>query len=105
MVARIWHGWTTFENAGKYERLLKEEIFTGIHRRNIKGFKEIQLLRKELENEAEFITIMWFDSMDAVREFAGPDFENAVVLPQGEALLSHFDKKSAHYEVKEKSSA
>ena len=105
MIARIWHGWTSFDKADKYEHLLKEEIFTGIHKRNIKGFREIQLLRKGLKNEAEFITIMWFDSIDAVIEFAGKDYEKAVVLPKAEALLSRFDKKSTHYEVREKSSA
>ncbi len=101
MIARIWHGYTTFERADAYEKLLKEEIFVNIRGRKIQGFREIQLLRRELENETEFITIMWFDSLDAVRIFAGEDYEVAVVLPKARELLSHFDQRSQHYEVME----
>ena len=79
MISRIWHGYTTFENADTYERLLKDEIFIGIKNRNIQGYKGIQLLRRQLDNENEFITIMWFDSLDSVKEFAGKDYEKAVV--------------------------
>lgn len=99
MISRIWHGWTSFENADKYENLLKEEIFIGIQNRNIPGYKGIQLLRRELEIEVEFVTIMQFESMAAVRLFAGEDYEAAVVPPKARAVLSHFDERSQHYEV------
>jgi antibiotic biosynthesis monooxygenase (ABM) superfamily enzyme len=102
MISRIWHGWTTPENADAYELLLKSEIFTGISNRNIAGYRGIHLLRRDLGKEIEFITIMWFDSIDAVRSFAGEDYEVAVVTPKDRALLSRFDEKSQHYEVKEK---
>ena len=101
MISRIWHGWTTPENADKYEALLKEEIYVGILNRNIRGFKNIQLLRRVIENEVEFITIMEFDSLDAVREFAGQDYEVAVVPEKARAVLSHFDARSQHYEIRE----
>jgi antibiotic biosynthesis monooxygenase (ABM) superfamily enzyme len=104
MIARIWHGWTTPENADKYEGLLKEEIFTGIQGRHIPGFRNIRLLRREAGAETEFITIMLFDSFDAVREFAGEDYEAAVVPPSARAVLSHFDARSQHYEVREERS-
>jgi heme-degrading monooxygenase HmoA len=100
MISRIWHGYTTFENADAYERLLHEEIFVGIKNRNIKGYKGIQLLRRKLENETEFITIMWFDSLDSVKEFAGIDYENAVIPEKAQRILSRFDSKSQHYDVK-----
>lgn len=100
MIARIWHGWTTPENADAYESLLRHEIFIGIQDRQIAGFHEIQLLRRSLETEVEFTTIMWFDSIDAVRSFAGQDYEVAVVPPQAQALLSRFDGRSQHYEVR-----
>jgi len=102
VIGRIWHGYTTPENADVYESLLKEEIFTGIRDRHIPGFQEIQLFRRDLEDEAEFITIMWFDSIEAVRLFAGEDYEVAVVPPKAKALLLHFDEHSQHYEVKER---
>ncbi|RPI33068.1 MAG: antibiotic biosynthesis monooxygenase [Chloroflexota bacterium] len=100
MIARIWHGWTTPGNADTYEMMLKEEIFVGIQDRRIEGFKHIQLLRRPVGDEVEFITIMLFDSLDAVREFAGDDYEIAVVPPKARAVLSHFDQRSQHYEVR-----
>ncbi len=105
MIVRIWHGWTTFENADIYENLLKEEIFTGIVNREIPGFRDIQLLRRPLQSEVEFVTIMWFDSIEAVREFAGEDYEVAVVPPSARKVLSHFDARSQHYELEEERKA
>jgi heme-degrading monooxygenase HmoA len=99
MISRIWHGYTTFENANAYEALLKEDIFVGISNKKIPGFKEIQLFRREMENEIEFITIMWFESMDSVIKFAGEDYETAVVPPKARDLLNRFDSKSQHYEI------
>ncbi len=99
MISRIWHGWTTLQNADRYETLLKEEIFVGIQNRHIRGFKGIQLLRREINGEVEFITIMRFDSLDAVREFAGEDYAAAVVPPEARAVLARFDERSQHYEV------
>jgi heme-degrading monooxygenase HmoA len=100
MISRIWHGYTTKSNADAYEGLLKKEIFTGIENRKLKGYKGIQLLRRELTNEVEFITIMWFDTIDAVRDFAGDDYEQAVVPPKAQSLLLRFDERSQHYEVR-----
>ncbi len=102
MIGRIWHGYTTPANADVYEGLLREEIFTGIRGRKIAGFLEIQLFRRDLGPEIEFITIMWFDSMAAVRAFAGPDYEAAVVPPKARAVLARFDERSQHYEVRER---
>jgi antibiotic biosynthesis monooxygenase (ABM) superfamily enzyme len=99
MIGRIWHGWTTPGNADKYESLLKE-IFVGIQERHIQGFKSIRLLRREIGEEVEFVTIMLFDSLDDVREFAGEDYEVAVVPAKARAVLSHFDERSQHYEIK-----
>jgi heme-degrading monooxygenase HmoA len=101
MISRIWHGYTSRQNADIYENLLKEEIFTGIHNRSIPGFREIQLFRREMENETEFITVMWFDSIEAVKKFAGENYEVAVVPPRARELLARFDECSQHYEVRE----
>ena len=101
MISRIWHGWTTKANADAFEALLKSEIFTGTENRQIPGYGGIHLLRRNVGEEVEFITIMWFDSLEAVRAFAGEDYEAAVVPPKARALLSRFDERSQHYEVKE----
>ncbi len=99
MICRIWHGWTTPPDAAAYEALLKGEILTGIQDRRITGYRGIQLLRRSLGDEVEFVTVMWFDSVDAVRAFAGEDYEKAVVPPKARRLLSRFDERSQHYEV------
>ena len=104
MIVRIWHGWTSPENADTYEALLKEEIFVGIENRHIPGFIGIQLLRRDLGVEVEFVTIMLFDSLGAVREFAresaGEDYAVAVVPAKARAVLAHFDEQSQHYELR-----
>ena len=100
MISRIWHGWTTPGNADAYEALLKEEIFVGIRGRQIRGFRGIQLLRREVGQEVEFVTIMSFDSLDAVRDFAGEGYEVAVVPEKARAVLSRFDSRSLHYEIR-----
>jgi heme-degrading monooxygenase HmoA len=99
MICRLWHGWTTPERADAYERLLREEIFVGIAERAIAGCRSIELLRREADGEEEFVTIMRFDSLNAVREFAGDDVTRAVVPPAARALLTRFDDRAAHYEV------
>jgi heme-degrading monooxygenase HmoA len=101
MISRIWHGYTTPENADIYETLLKGEVIIGIKDRDIPGFREIQVFRRELEKEVEFVTVMWFDSIDAVRAFAGEDYEAAYVPEKARAVLSRFDARSQHYEVRE----
>jgi heme-degrading monooxygenase HmoA len=101
MISRIWHGWTTRENADAYEQLLRTEIFLGIAQRSIQGYRGIHLLRRDVDDGVEFVTIMWFDSPDAVRAFAGDDYDVAVVPPRARQLLSRFDGRSAHYHVVE----
>jgi hypothetical protein len=99
MIARIWHGWTTPQNAARYETLLKQEIFVGIAQRKIPGYRGIALLKRPSANEVEFVTLMWFADMEGVRTFAGPDYDTAVVPPQARAVLARFDARSAHYET------
>ncbi|UCD45019.1 MAG: antibiotic biosynthesis monooxygenase [Candidatus Bathyarchaeota archaeon] len=100
MISRIWHGWTTPENADAYESLLKGEIFQGIQSREITGYRGIHLLRRDHGDEVEFVTIMWFDNVEAVRSFAGEDYEVAVVPEKARTVLSRFDGRSQHYEVR-----
>ena len=99
MISRIWHGYTTHDNADVYEALLKTEIFAGIAAMAIDGYRGIHLLRRDLGDEIEFVTIMWFDSLDAVKSFAGEDYEVAYVPDAARAVLAHFDARSQHYRV------
>ncbi len=97
MIGRIWHGWTTPENADSYEQLLRAEVLPGIHR--VEGYRGAYLLRRAAGDEVEFVTLTLFESLDAVRAFAGDDYEAAVVPPPARALLARFDERSAHYDV------
>lgn len=99
MISRIWHGWTSRENAAAYEELLKAEILPGIASRKIRGLQGAHLLRRDVPDGVEFVTILWFESLDAVREFAGEDYEAAVVPEKARRLLAGFDARSAHYET------
>jgi heme-degrading monooxygenase HmoA len=99
MVSRIWHGWTTPANADRYEALLREEIFPAIESRQIAGYLGIELHRRDDADEVEFVTIMWFESLAAVRAFAGEEYEVAVVPAKARAVLARFDARSQHYEV------
>lgn len=97
MIARVWHGWAAPENADAYEQLLRAHVLPGINR--ISGFRGAYLLRDDGPDEVEFVTVTLFDSLDAVREFAGDDYEAAVVPPEAQRLLSRFDERSRHYET------
>jgi len=100
MISRIWHGWTTPENADAYERLLRHEIIEGFKDRKIDGFRRMHILRRILGEEVEFTTIMRFDSIESIKVFSGENYEASVVPPEARALLSRFDTHAQHYEVK-----
>ena len=99
MIGRFWHGWTTLDNADTYERIVRTEVLPEIAARQIAGYRGAHLLRRPLEDEVEFVTIMWFDSLDAIRRFMGDDYEVAHVPPQARAVLARFDLRSRHYET------
>jgi len=97
VISRLWHGWTTRANADAYENLLRTEILPGLHR--VRGFKGASVLRRDSGAEVEFVVITQFDSLDAVKEFAGEDYEVAVIEPEARKLLARFDARSAHYQT------
>ena len=100
LVVRVWHGWTVSTNADRYEQLLLSTIFPGIAAKNIAGYRGIRLLRRAGDQEVEFITMMLFDSLDAVRAFAGADSQTAYVPAAARELLSRFDAQSKHYDLR-----
>ena len=96
---RIWHGWTTLENADTYQQLLHDEIFPGIEVKNIPGYQKIELLRMDLDDEVEFVTIMTFDSLQNVIDFQGEDYQKCYVPDAAQKVLKRWDQRSAHYET------
>jgi len=99
MIARIWKGTTTLENAAPYEHFLKEEFLPAVEAKKIPGYRKFQLLRQDGEEEVHFVTIMWFDSLEQIKEFAGDDYKESVVHPKARALLKHYEFYSRHLEL------
>jgi hypothetical protein len=100
MIGRIWHGWTTLERADAYEDVMRCEVIPSIVAKKVEGFERIEMFRRRVGTEVEFVTIMTFGSLDAVRKFAGDDYESAYVPPRARSLLERFDARSQHYEVR-----
>ena len=99
MIARIWHGRTKRQDARAYEEMLRDEIFPGIAQRNIQGYHGAELFIREEGNEVEFVTLLRFDSMEGVKEFAGENQSEPVIYPKAEALLTRMDEHSRHYQI------
>ena len=97
MIARVWHGYTKPEHANAYEAMLKPELLPGISK--VKGYIGSYLLRRVAGEEIEFITIMFWDSIESIRAVAGHDYETAVIPEERRKYLAHYDAKSAHYEI------
>jgi antibiotic biosynthesis monooxygenase (ABM) superfamily enzyme len=99
MIGRIWHGYTTPGYAEAYQNILLTEVIPGIAAMNIKGYRKIQVIRRGLPDEVEFITIMWFDALENVKAFMGDDYEVAHVPQRAREVLKRFDDRSQHYEL------
>ena len=98
MIARHWRGWTRLQDADAYEALLKSKVLPGL--REIAGYRGGYILRNDGAAESEFVVINFFDSLDAVRKFAGPKYDVAVFEPEAKVLLSRFEPLANHYEVR-----
>src|SRR5437764_4741610 len=99
MIARIWHGWTKPQDAKTYQEMLRKEIFPGIAQRNIKGYHGAELFVRENGDEVEFVTLLRFESIEGVKEFAGEEPTKPVIYPKVEALLTRMDEASQHYQI------
>ena len=98
MIARVWRGWTARDDADAYERFLRTELFPEVAR--LEGFGGAHILRRDVrDGEVEFVTVTLFASMDAVRAFAGEDYETPVIEPEAQRLLSRYEDRAAHYET------
>jgi heme-degrading monooxygenase HmoA len=97
MIARIWRGWAPRERAGVYERHYQTEVSAQL--RAVSGFRGAHLLQREEGGEVAFTSITWFTDLDAVRGFAGDDYELAVVEEAARAALSRWDERVSHHDV------
>jgi heme-degrading monooxygenase HmoA len=97
MIARVWHGYAKPEHADAYEAMLKPELLPGISK--AKGYRGSYLLRRNLGKEVEFVTIILWDSIDALKAVAGSDYENSIIPEERLQYLSRHETKASHYEV------
>jgi len=98
MIARVWKGWTRHEDAAAYEKLLQEVVYPGLQ--TITGYVGGYILRQDKADESEFVAINLFNSLEAVRAFAGPEYEVPVFEPEARSLLSRVEPIARHYDVK-----
>ena len=98
MIARHWRGWTEVPDADAYENLLKDKVLPGL--RGIKGYRGGYLLRNDRSREVEFVVVNLFDSLEAVKMFAGPDYSTPVFEPEARRLLCRIEPIAMHYEVR-----
>ena len=98
-IKRVWHGWTTPENAVAYWTVLSGTVIPGIEAKSIDGYRGIEVLRCDHESEVEFVTIMTFDSIQSVIDFQGEDYARSYVPDVARKVLSRWDQTAAHYEV------
>jgi antibiotic biosynthesis monooxygenase (ABM) superfamily enzyme len=99
MIARVWHGWTKSADAAAYEEMLRNEIFPAIAARKIKGYRGAELFTREDGDEVEFVTLLRFESIEGVQEFAGADEAKPVIYPEAEPLLVRMAERSQHYRI------
>jgi len=97
MICRLWHGWTAREDADGYERYLRDELYPRLA--GVAGYRGHPVLRRPAGDEVEFVTLTWFDSLDAVRAFAGDEYETPVLTDHARALLSRWDDRAAHFDL------
>lgn len=97
MIVRMWSGWATTAKADAYERFVTTRVFAGLPR--IAGHRGAYLLKRLVADEVEFIAVTLWESLDAVRAFAGDAIDRAVVEPEARAALSRFDDTVRHFEL------
>lgn len=98
MIARHWRGWTKIQDANAYEALLTDKILPSLQK--VEGYKGGYVFRKIGDEEAEFVVVNFFDSLEAVQRFAGADYRVPVFEPEARRLLSRIESFATHYEVR-----
>ena len=98
MIARHWRGWTQNADADAYEKLLIQTVLPAL--KNIDGYCGGYVLREDGAQESEFVVVNFFDSLEAVRRFAGSDYSVPVFEPEARKLLSRIEPIARHYHVR-----
>ena len=101
MICRMWRGWTALRHADAYESYLRNELFPRLRGELTEhGYRGFHILRQDRSDEAQFVTMVWFTSLEAVRSFAGESFETPVISAKAATLLSRYDERCDHYDLR-----
>jgi antibiotic biosynthesis monooxygenase (ABM) superfamily enzyme len=98
VIARLWRGWTRPEDGDAYAEFVRSTVFPSVAG-SVPGYRGGYVLRRAAADEDEFVVVTLFDSLDAVRVFAGDDYETPVIEPEAARLLSRGDERALHYEA------
>jgi hypothetical protein len=98
VIARHWRGWTEVQDADAYEALLNDKVLPGL--KSIEGYRGGYILRSDGQTEVEFVVMNFFDSLEAVQRFAGPDYRIPVFEPEARVLLRRIEPAVTHYVVR-----
>lgn len=99
-IIRTWKGWTTLENAPIYEDMLINEVFPTVKKKGVDGLEKVSISTIEKEDEVEFFLVLQFDSIDAVKKFAGENYEKAYIPDNAKRVLSRYDATAQHFTLK-----
>ena len=100
-IIRTWKGWTTLENAAIYEEMLVKEVFPEVKRKGVDGLEKVSISTQQKEDEVEFFLVLQFNSLDAVKIFAGDDYKKAYIPDNAQRVLKRYDTTAEHFELKE----
>jgi heme-degrading monooxygenase HmoA len=93
----MWRAQSTVKEAAEYARHATTKVFPSL--RALEGHRGAYLLRNQVDDRVEIVVLTLWESMDAVRRFAGADPNRAVIEPDARAVLTSFDDFVAHFEV------
>ena len=100
-IIRTWKGWTSLQNAPVYEDMLINEVFPTVKKKGVKGLEKVSISTMEKSDEVEFFLVLQFDSIDAVKSFAGEDYQKAYIPDNAKQVLLRYDETAQHFELKE----
>jgi heme-degrading monooxygenase HmoA len=99
MIARHWRGVAKPDRADEYVAHLRRDTLSELAR--IEGFVSASIMRRPVDGGVEFLVVTLWDSLDAIKRFAGPELERAVVPDNVQRMMKEFDKYVGHFEVVE----
>lgn len=99
-IIRTWKGWTTIENAPIYEDMLINEVFPAVKKKGVNGLEKVSISTKIKKDEVEFLLILQFDSLDAVKKFAGEKYKIAYIPENAQRVLLRYEETAQHYEFR-----